>query len=202
MRRILPVLLIVILGFGMASPATASTQGASQFIEKLAKDVLQIVRDEAMPDSEKQAQLESMFVQHVDIDWIARFVLGKYVRTATPEQLARYKQEYQNFIVKHYTSRFTEYTGETFKVIDSRAEGNGDYLLNMEIVRPRQASVMISYKVREVPGGAYKVYDIIVEGVSMITTQRSEFSSIVSRQGMDFLIQQLAKKNSQGPRAT
>lgn len=194
MRRLFALgsLLFVVL-FSATSPAMADANGAAQFVDGLGKQVLDLAKDSSRTDSEKQQILKDIFFQSVDVDWIGRFVLGRFWRDASEAQRQQYLTNYRNFISTNYTSRLRDYTGETYKLAGSRDEGDGKYFVSVDIVRPNGQNVETNYKVKE-ENSSYKIIDIVVEGVSLITTQRSEFSSAVSRKGLDFLIEQLAKK--------
>lgn len=195
MRLFTYVLAACMLWFAAANHAAASADQIKGFVDNLGHQVLSIAKDGGKSDAEKQAALKDLFFQTVDVDWIGTFVLGRAWAKATPEQQQRYLQNYRNFIAKNYTSKLNGYSGETYKIGDIREGSNGKYVVALEIVRPGSANVETQYTVRE-DGGAYRITDIIVEGVSLITTQRSEFASVVSRKGLDFLIEQLGKKGS------
>jgi phospholipid transport system substrate-binding protein len=185
---------LVLLWGSLSAPAhAASTKDVEKFIDSLGNRVLELLQDKSISDAQKEAQLRTIFRDNVDTDWIGKFVLGKYWREAKPEQQTRYLSLYRDFLIESYTGRFKEYSGESFRITGSRAEGSDKFVLNTEIVRPKQASVVVDYKVKTVTGG-FKVYDIVVEGVSLITTQRSEFTSVVSRSGMDALISALQQR--------
>lgn len=191
MRRL--ALLGSLLTFALfAAPAHADENGARDFIDGLGKEVLAQAKDTSRSTAEKETALKDLFFRSVDVDWIGKFVLGRFWRTASESQQQQYLNNYRNFISTNYTSRLRDYTGETYKITGTRDDGDGKYLVSMQIVRPNGQNVETDYKVKE--EGGYKIVDIVVEGVSLITTQRSEFSSAVSRKGLDFLIEQLAKK--------
>ncbi|MCI5048863.1 MAG: ABC transporter substrate-binding protein [Rickettsiales bacterium] len=173
--------------------AIAGTQQVEQFADKLASDAIAIVSKDGNSTTDKQTQLEALFEKSVDIDWVARFVLGKHWRNINEDQRDAYVANYKKFLLKNYTMRLTEYTGQTYKIVKSREDGNGEYILTMELINTGEPNVLMDYKIRESAGG-YKIFDIIVEGVSMITTQRSEFSAVISNKGIDFLISALKKK--------
>lgn len=183
------------LSVAVAAPAQADVGQAKAYVNDLGNRALQVMQS-GQPEAQKLSQLEQMFTNQVDIEWVAKFVLGKHWRAATPDQQARYIENYRAFLVKHYTSKFTEYTSETFEVTGQRDDGNGQYTLDMKIVRPGKEDVNVAYRVRESEAGGLKIFDIIVEGVSLITTQRSEFGSVVQREGIDALIDKLAKKTA------
>ncbi|MBY0356186.1 MAG: ABC transporter substrate-binding protein, partial [Rickettsiales bacterium] len=93
-----------------------------------------------------------------------------------------------------YTNRLKEYSGEKFKILQTRALQANQFMLSMEIASPdNQPPILVDYKVRE-ENGRYQIFDIAVEGVSLITTQRSEFDAVVGRRGLDYLIEQLQAK--------
>jgi phospholipid transport system substrate-binding protein len=192
LRRLLILLLCPLLI--AAQPVLAGDQnGARQFIEDMARKVVSVLENK---DSlaQKDAELKQVFEGNIAIDWVGRFVLGRHWRTATPEQQQAYLASYKSFIINSYVDRLKEYSGETFTIQQTRDLGDNQFILSMEIARPNvQAPVLVDYKVRD-ENGRYQVYDIVVEGVSLITTQRSEFDAVVSRKGLDYLINQLSAK--------
>lgn len=169
--------------------AQADTDAVKNYVSGISKDVYAVL-DAPLDDGAKQVKLEEMFRNTVDTDWLGRFVLGVEWRRIDPDKQKQYLSLYRDFLVKNYTSRFREYTGETFDVTEVRDEGSGEYTVSTRINRPGKENVNVDYRVRAA-GKGYKVFDIIVEGVSLLTTQRAEFTSIVSRKGIDYLIEQI-----------
>lgn len=196
MLRLFPVFALLILGaLSFASPSMAATsQQASSFANDLGHQALAVITGAGSKD-EKRGKLEALFEQYVDIDWIGRFVLGRYWRDATPEQQQKYLTNYKTFLIKHYTSNLTEFTDANFEVIKVTPDSRDGQVVTMKLKRPRAEDTIVSYTVRSKDAGL-KVYDLTVEGVSMITTQRSEFSSVVGQKGLDYLIDQLAKRSA------
>jgi phospholipid transport system substrate-binding protein len=135
----------------------------------------------------------------VDFPWVGRFVMGRFWREATDEQKSRYLAEYQKFLILHYTSRFTDYTSGTFKVTGDKADGDNEFTVSMQLQsdEPNSEPVLVDYRVRKEDQG-FKIFDVIVEGVSLITTQRSEFAAVLNKNGIDYLIGQLAAKSKTG----
>ncbi|MEJ0069691.1 MAG: ABC transporter substrate-binding protein [Pseudomonadota bacterium] len=112
----------------------------------------------------------------------ARFVLGRYWRTATDPQKAEFLKLFEDMIVKTYNSRFTEYKGELFSVTGTRVDGDSA-MVTTNVVQPngRQA-VKVDWRVLK-PQGKLKIVDVIIEGVSMSVTQQQEFGSVIQRSG-------------------
>ncbi|MAR56047.1 MAG: hypothetical protein CMM93_02590 [Rickettsiales bacterium] len=177
----------------MPLTALADEAQVRQFADDLAQEALTVVKNDNLSEKGKQAELENLFSNRVDVEWVAQFVLGKYWRTASEEQKAAYLENYRKFVISHYSSKLTSYTNQDYKINDVRQESDDEYLVSMEVTQPGEPNVVMDYRVRQT-GAGFKIYDIVVEGVSMITTQRSEFSSVISRNGLDYLIDALAKK--------
>lgn len=178
----------------------APVDDAGKYVETLGNDAVDIISDKNMNKEVKRKKIEQIFRDNVDIAWVGRFVLGRFWRQTTEEQKKRYLKEYETFLVRHYATRFTDYSGGSFKIIGSHADGDGEFIISMQIKSGDAGSepVSVDYRVRA-DGKSHKnnfvIFDIIVEGVSMITTQRSEFASVVTNKGIDYLITQLASKS-------
>ncbi len=192
MKRLFAAALLCV---AMAAPAQAgNVEGARQFVDKVAADVLNIVKKPTNKELQ-QAELLGLIDARVDIDFVARFALGKHWRTATDVQRADYLNAYRPFLKKNYVSRLTRYSGQTFRLGKGRADSDGSYVVNMNIIDPNGADVVMLYRVVEAPkNGGYHISDIVVEGVSLLSTQRAEFNSIVTSKGLDYLIDALKKR--------
>ena len=188
-------LLLLATPSSFAANAERANSPAAKYIETLGTKALAIIQDNALNKEKKQETLSALFQENVDFDWVGKFVMGRFWRQATDDQKSRYITNYRKFLTKNYTSRFTEYTSGGFKVTDAKDIGKGEYVVSMEIQSDKksEAAVLVDYKVRRA-GGSFRVFDIIVEGVSMITTQRAEFGSVLNQKGIDSLIEQLAVK--------
>ncbi len=175
--------------------ATAPKTPAAKYIESLGNQALSTISDKNLSKDKKQATLEKLFKENLDFDWVAKFVMGRFWREATDDQKKRYVAAYTDFLTKNYTSRFSEYSSGSFKITNARDLEKGEAVVSMAIAGNEKDAqpVLIDYKIRK-SGGGFKVFDIIVEGVSLITSQRSEFSAVINKNGIDGLISQLATK--------
>ena len=105
---------------------------------------------------------------------------------ATPEQRATYLALYRSFVLDTYTSRLDGYSGQTFKVLKALPINAKDTLVSTEVTSGKSgsSSIRVDYRVRS-RNGTLKIVDVVVEGISLIATQRSEFASVISRDGFD-----------------
>jgi phospholipid transport system substrate-binding protein len=188
LRRL--ILICALLAFIPTGAQAAGTDDARRFADEIGKQALVIINGGG-----SEGQLQELFSQHVDIPWMGQFVLGPTWQQATPAQRERYLQVYKNYLLKRYTNNFTEYSGSKYKITDVRDGGDGQYIVRMDVDTPKeQQDVKTGYRLRDVGNGQFKIVDIIIEGVSLLTTQRSEFASVIQKGSIESLINQLADK--------
>lgn len=176
-----------------SAPAQAGDpQSAQHFIDGIAKQVLDVLKTDAAAPA-KQQKLVGIFSGVVDTPFVAKFVLGPNWRTATPEQQKAYVTAYGPFVLNNYAKKLTRYSGEQYTLKNARQDDDGSFLVTMAIISTNSGQEsLVDYRLRS--EGGYKLIDIIVEGVSLLATQRSEFNTIVQSKGMDHLIASLKKK--------
>jgi len=186
--------LLLILPFANKAIA-ASADDARQFVDTLGKQVLETINNKNNSEEQKQQALQKMFLDNMDIDWMGRFTLGIGWRQATKEQRDRYMQVYRQYLLARYTENFTDYTGSKYNITNVGSEAQGQFTVTMHIKTPQQsAETEAGYTVHTTQDGRFKITDIIVEGVSMITTQRADFTSVFQKNGIDGLIAEIQDK--------
>jgi phospholipid transport system substrate-binding protein len=190
------ILFLLTLAFNANAKPATGTDGANQFIKKVGDTTLEIVSSK-LTDEVKEQKLTELFESSVNINWIAKFVIGSYGRDITPQQKAEYSDSYRKFLLKSYVPKFKNYTNQKIAIINTTAEDKDFFLVQTEIKSEDEPSINVNYKVQKDAAGKYMIIDIVAEGVSMITTQRSEFGSILSRSNIDSLIQKLKDKVAQ-----
>ena len=175
--------------------ACASVPEAQKFVENLSKNALEIITSKES-NSQKEKKLTDLFVSSVDTKWIARFAIGRYWNDATNEQRTKYVEMHKKFLLNSYIPKFKEYTNQQIKILKASEEGEGEYIVETKIIPADGKEINVSYKVRKGDGGKYMIYDVVAEGVSLITTQRSDFASVLSREGIEALIEKLGAKGT------
>ncbi len=156
-----------------ADPATVITSLGNQALEVLGKNVDPNLR---------VTRFRQLFREDFDVPGIARFVLGRYWRIATEPQQQEFIKLFTDYIALAYSNRLAEYSGETLHVIGSRPGPDGS-VVSSEIIRPSGAPPAKVDWVLTQHAGTYKINDVVVEGVSMAVTERSEFASVIQRNG-------------------
>ncbi|HUC70248.1 MAG TPA: ABC transporter substrate-binding protein [Stellaceae bacterium] len=175
----LPVLIAV--GPAIAAPAGAADAKATAFMNHLWNRALELLNKKA-PAAERQAQFRELFHNDFDSPGIARFVLGRYWRTASPEEQKEFLKLFEEYVVYVYTARLSDFEGEQFKINGARPD-QGSVIVSTDVITPGAPTPLkVDWRLVN-DDGAYKISDVIVEGVSMLVTQRSEFASIIQRHG-------------------
>lgn len=165
------------------------------FAQRVGDQALGVIAEKSLSKEQKQKKLEAVFSDGVDIPWVSRFVLGRYWRTANETQRTAYQKSYEAFVLRFYSARFSEYTGGSFKILDVKNDGNGEYTVPMEIQAGNSGNpIILQYRIHKDTTNRWQIFDVIVEGVSMITTQRAEFASVLSEKGLDTLIEKLKER--------
>jgi phospholipid transport system substrate-binding protein len=135
-----------------------------------------------------------LFRNDFDVRGIGQFVLGRYWRTASPQEQQEFLQLFQEYIVRAYAARLGEYGGEPFRVTAARPNGD-ETVVTSEIIRQNGNRIEVVWFLAD-RDGQYKITDVYVAGVSMKVTQRDEFAAVIQRNGgqVGALLAQLRQK--------
>lgn len=167
----------------IAAGPRAQAQGAGEataFVTKLGADLVAIINGSGDYESKKR-QLQPLIENAVDINGIGQFCLGRFWRTATPEQQQQYSRMFHDVLVNNITGRIGEFQGVAFRPT-STTQREGDTFVGTLISRPNQQPNNVQWVVDNV-GGRPKVVDVVAEGTSLRLTQRSDYASYLTRSG-------------------
>lgn len=196
LASILPVLLSLFL----AAPVSAQELGPEELVKKLTADVLEAVKSDKQlqaGDKRKALQLaEQKIAPHVDFREAAQLAMGKSWSTATTAQQNQVVDGFRQMLARIYTNAIDVYRGQTMRVLPLRmAPGATEVTVRNQYLKEGRPPVPVEYSMKKTPEG-WKVYDISVEGVSLVLTYRAEFEQITRTSGIDGLIKRLAEKNA------
>ncbi len=179
--RIAAGVAIAALALSLAHPPAAQAETPSEFISTLGDTAIGMLVDDALSDAERIDLFRGLMIERFDLPLMSRYVLGVHWRRASSAQRDEYSVLFEAFIVKIYSSRLGNYGGQTLRIKTARTAGK-DTVVSSEIRGPDAPAVRVDWRVRG-DAGNYKVVDIIIEGASMVITQRDEFSSVIRRSG-------------------
>lgn len=138
--------------------------------------------------------VQEVITPHFDFVRISAWVLGKYWRTASKEQKIRFVKAFRTLLVQTYGVVLLDYTDQELRYLPLRDDpASGDVIVRTEVIQPNGETVSINYRVY-LKNGAWKVYDISVEGVSLVTNFRTSYATEIKQSGLDTLIQRLEAK--------
>jgi phospholipid transport system substrate-binding protein len=144
------------------------------------------------------ALVERIIDPQIDFDRVSILILGKHWKTATPEQKARFKKEFRMLLVRTYTTAFTEYANWKIRYLPLEMNpGDKKVMVRTEILQSGAQPVAVNYRMIQERESTWKVYDVLIEGISLLQNYRSSFTDEISRTGsLDQLINHLAERNS------
>jgi phospholipid transport system substrate-binding protein len=194
------LLKVIALWAVLAVPVAAQELGPEELVKKITEEVLAALKSDkqlAAGDRQKAIKLaEEKILPHVDFEEATRLAVGRGWAQATPEQKKKLVQEFRNMLVRTYSNAIGAYEGQTMKVQPSRVKpADTEATVRNQFIRPGGKPVLIDYQMRKTAQN-WKIYDIVVEGVSLVLTYRSEFDQVVKQEGIDGLIKRLSQKNT------
>lgn len=186
-RRLIAPLALCMALVASVAQATASTGDAARaFVEDVSKRAIDIISDKNASKAEREAQFAKLLDETADMERIAAFALGQYLRTPTPEQKAEYLSLVKTFIVKVYVTRLSDYNDEKLDILSAKTKGDKQAIVQSEIkfTNGREPVTVDWWLIRN--DGDFKIFDVNVVGIWLAQEQRSTFTSVIRNNGGDF----------------
>lgn len=202
-RRLTAAIFVVSVMFGTSLSssvwASDSAETAETFIVRLADQAISQLTDSSLELDEQERRFKDIVHEYIAFKSIARWVLGgRHWRAASEKQRERYLALFEELMVATYAHRFQSYAGEKLVVVGTRVIDTGQTLVQTTLMRPNaEKPLRVDWRVRETDG-IHRVIDIMIEGLSMSQSQRSEFSSLLRSNGgnIDGLMSELEMRLS------
>lgn len=174
----------------------SNEQAATTLIKTIGDDAVKTLSDKSLSEAEKEKEFEKYLDNSFNMKLIGRFVLGNNWRTATDEQRKEFLSVFRNYMVASYGKKIGSYSGESLKIKDAKPINDKETLVYSIIDQPNGPPIKLDWRVRKAKNGKQQIVDVIVEGVSLAVTQRSEFSAVVNKPGVgvDGLIKKLQEQ--------
>lgn len=184
----------------IALPALAQELAPDALVRKVTEDVLAAIKsDKELQAGDRKKALalaEAKILPHVDFREATQIAMGRSWRDATPAQQKQLVDEFRALLVRVYSSSIDVYRGQTLKVLPLHlSPGATDARVRNRYISEGRPPVAVDYSMLKTPSG-WKIYDISVEGISLVFAYRSEFENIVRSAGIDGLIKRLQDKNT------
>lgn len=194
MRNIRQVLLIILLFItNNAVAAVNNVNSVEAFVHDTSQKVISLLQT-ATSYQQKSEGLTKIFVDTMDVDWMGKFVIGKYWKDLNDEDKNAYLEVYRRYLISSYVPLFKKYHNQSLNVKGIKTLDNDQYTVTTEIKGEQQkAPYLVEYRIK-FNSNTFKVRDIIAEGVSLLTTQRADFGSILTNGGISSLKTKLEEK--------
>jgi len=205
MKRYIKIVLILLFSFfsnvwAMTDVAAADLIEPQQVIEDASSQLKARMQDPGFTKDFKQITefVHSVIYPHADFDLISSLVLGKLWKSATPAEKDAFKKEFQTLLIRTYSRAFVEFKEWSVRFLPINTDNSErKVMVKTEILQPGLQPIAVNYRML-FNKGEWKVYDILIEGVSLVTNYRTSFKNEVERTGsLQEVINQLAKRNSE-----
>lgn len=187
----------------IVAPARAD-DAAEKFVAGILVDANGVF---SAPDiATRNAGIEKLVDEYVDMNRVARFALGQYVRQASDAQMAEYLPLFRKYATSVYQSTLDPYSGESLEVVDSVDRSDRDFIVNSKVVGAKPGSqyadLVVHWRVYRAADGAQSIVDAGASGVWLAIEQQSTFKSVIANNGggsagIDALIRDLKAKVSE-----
>jgi phospholipid transport system substrate-binding protein len=170
-----------------AAAQSAAQESPSQVIEEAANGLLQALNADRQAyrnnPSKVQALVDKYILPHVDTQFAAQLVLGRYWRTATPQQRQRFIDAFYHSMLNNYGTAIVEFTSNTLKVYPTNVKpGTQNATVRTEMMRSSGPPISVNYYMHLTPEG-WKAWDVVIDGVSYVMSYRQDFGSQIAQQG-------------------
>jgi phospholipid transport system substrate-binding protein len=193
--------LLPLFGLALCAPVLA-VESPVEVLRGMSDHVIEIIKqDPAILDDKARlrAIADQVVIPNIDFIALSQSVLGVTWRKATPEQREVFEREFRSLLMNTYLASISraDYHGQSIKYLPLRNPPTGDRAeVDAEIEQPNGPLIHAQFRMYRRDGEGWKVYDVVVEGVSLVITQRSSFSSIIRDKGLDGLIAMLVERNN------
>ena len=190
------------IGLSLLCFASASfaAEAPDELVKRTAEDVLTIIKSDKDIQAGNQEKLfaltEEKILPNFNFDKVSRLVLGKNWTKATPDQKTAFQSEFKSLLLRTYATALSKYKNQTIEYAPLRmADGATTASVKTSIVQSGGQPITVNYTLEKQVDATWKVYDIVIEGVSLVTNYRGQFAQEIRQNGLDSLIKKLADKN-------
>lgn len=186
--------LVLCLGVGTVK-AEPDVGAARAMIEQMGQEFLKVLGPDGQQGELQLEKLTGLLQEAINLDATGRLILAKNWRRASDEQREAYLDLFRPYALDNLASKIrtssAEIPLENFEIIKGEAVGKDDVLVSTDLFWPGYPPYRLDWRLRSREDGSLQAIDVVVEGISMVVTQRAEFASVIERRGMDGLLAQM-----------
>jgi phospholipid transport system substrate-binding protein len=179
----------------LTGAALAQDTAPDALVKNVTLEVVELISKEKGGRAKVVSVIEEKVLPHFNFTAMTALAMGQNWGKSTPEQKKRLTEEFRTLLVRTYASALAAYREQKFDFRPLRAKPTDtDVTVNVRVLQPGGQPVTIDYSMEKTANG-WKVYDVMVGGVSLVANYRTEFSNVVRASGIDGLIRDLQAKN-------
>ncbi len=192
------ILLALALGASLAAARpSAAADGPTAVVERTTSGVIAILTDAKLSTDEKRKRVEDVVLASVDFETLSKLVIARNWSKFSEAQRSEFMTLFKNHLSMTYGRNVDTYKNEKVTITGSRDENGGDTTVKTKILRGGPGDILVDYRMRQT-AGTWKIIDVIIEGVSLVSNFRSQFQDVVASGGPERLLSLLRDKNTKG----
>ncbi|MDP3902956.1 MAG: ABC transporter substrate-binding protein [Methylococcaceae bacterium] len=190
-------LIVILVSYLLSASVFAETESsasAKQIVEKFQSDLIAVMKEgQKLGYAGRYEKLKEAVINSHDLSKIARIVVGKEGEKLSEEQQQKLDEVFSKLSIASYAHNFKDYSGESFVFVSEEQTARGGVVIHSHLVIPDDKPVKFDYMLKE-KGTSWRIINIIANGVSDLALKRSEYTTILQREGFDALIAKINEK--------
>jgi len=195
--RIRNFITYIILALLISISAKSESSRGEIFIANFTKTIFNIISDKEASHDKILISLTSEIKKNIDLEYICNFVIGRKWNSASPEFQQRFMKLYESYIIGLYAPQFQGYNGESYKIIKTEEVRTNRFSSQLVFILQNKTQLNITIYFIRYKNNEFKIVDVTGEGISLLASQREEFSSIINMYGLDYFIEAFQEKVKQ-----
>lgn len=179
-----------------ATNVMADNTAIQAYVHKLMSDSLTVLNDDKLSIDDKTAKVRTLLAQNMDTTWMAKFALGRGIKALSPAEVSSFVTVYKSYIINSYASAVSQYKGEKVEVKAVQDMNSEFAVVKTQVIKADGNVINVDYLVHNV-AGKFEVCDVTTEGISLVNSQKSEYSSVIASKGIAALTEDLKQKTKE-----
>ena len=198
-RSLIAVALVLLLFSSGLRAAILPDQLIRQTVERLIDELTERKAELERDRGQLYELVERVIVEHIAVDKVAKLVLARHWREATPEQRASFEEAFRILLIRTYATALFDYTGREEMMFRPLQLNDDDRttVVRTDVKLPGEPAIPVNYKFLRRENGEWQIFDVTIGGISLVTNYRASYSGIIQARGLDGLIEMLQKKTQE-----
>jgi len=191
--------LILVFALQGAKAATSPDQLIRQTVDQLINELAEHKTELENDRHRLYEMVDQVIVEHIAVDKVAKLVLARHWREATPEQRASFEEAFRILLIRTYATALFDYTGREEMMFRPLQLNDDDRttIVRTDVKLPGEPAIPVNYKFLRRENGEWQIFDVTIGGISLVTNYRASYSGIIQARGLDGLIEMLQKKTQE-----